>query len=227
MAGLFGRWDSPLGPILVACDGRAITGVWFWGQKYFAAGLGERGGDGHPPWERWEDVAVIPARSPESWAQGGALEAQGDRGREAAWAPAPVLVQAAHWLRRYFAGENPGPTPPLAPEGTPFRQAVWAALMEIPYGQTRTYGQLAQALAQRTGGKAAPRAVGGAVGHNPISLMIPCHRVVGAGGALTGYAGGLERKKALLALEKTAPAPPAGFSARTRSLALPEMDSFN
>ena len=112
----------------------------------------------------------------------------------------PAFHQTADWLEAYFAG-NPLPSlPPLAPKGSPFRQAVWALLREIPYGKTTTYGALAQALRDR-GTSAAAQAVGGAVGHNPISVLIPCHRVVGADGSLTGYAGGVEKKKFLLELE--------------------------
>lgn len=110
----------------------------------------------------------------------------------------PVLAQAAAQLAEYFAGQRQSFTIPLAPRGTPFQQEVWRALCAIPYGQTRSYGQLAAAL----GRPSAARAVGGACRRNPIWLMIPCHRVVGASGSLTGYAGGLERKKALLALEQ-------------------------
>lgn len=110
----------------------------------------------------------------------------------------PVLAQAAAQLAEYFAGQRQNFTVPLAPRGTPFQQEVWRALCAIPYGQTRSYGQLAAAL----GRPSAARAVGGACRCNPIWLMIPCHRVVGASGNLTGYAGGLERKKALLALEQ-------------------------
>lgn len=110
----------------------------------------------------------------------------------------PVLAQAAAQLAEYFAGQRQSFTIPLAPRGTPFQQEVWRALCAIPYGQTRSYGQLAAAL----GRPSASRAVGGACRRNPIWLMIPCHRVVGASGSLTGYAGGLERKKALLALEQ-------------------------
>ena len=91
--------------------------------------------------------------------------------------------------------------PALRPEGTPFRLVVWDQLREIPYGGTRSYGELADMLEARLGRHVSARAGGGAVGHNPISLLIPCHRVLGAKGALTGYAGGLERKKTLLALE--------------------------
>ena len=110
----------------------------------------------------------------------------------------PVLAQAAAQLAEYFAGQRQSFTVPLAPRGTPFQQEVWRALCAIPYGQTHSYGQLATAL----GRPSAARAVGGACRRNPIWLMIPCHRVVGASGSLTGYAGGLERKKALLALEQ-------------------------
>jgi len=93
--------------------------------------------------------------------------------------------------------------PALSPRGTDFQRAVWAALEEIPYGRTSTYGQLAGLLAGRGFPNASARAVGGAVARNPISLIIPCHRVLGAKGSLTGYAGGLERKRRLLALEGT------------------------
>ena len=112
----------------------------------------------------------------------------------------PVLQQAAAYLSAYWAKAPLPPLPPLAPEGSPFRQAVWALLREIPYGQTTTYGALARQLRSQ-GIAASPQAVGGAVGHNPISILIPCHRVVGGGGSLTGYAGGVERKRFLLELE--------------------------
>lgn len=115
----------------------------------------------------------------------------------------PVFAQTADWLRVYFSGRDPGLVPPLRPEGTPFRLAVWKELLRIPYGQTVSYGELAARLETQAGaGRVSARAVGGAVGHNPISLLIPCHRVVGANGALTGYAGGLERKRLLLRLEQ-------------------------
>ena len=108
-----------------------------------------------------------------------------------------VLDEAARWLDEYFDGRAPAITFPLAPQGTDFQKRVWAELRAIPYGETATYG----ALAGRVGCRSA-RAVGAAVGRNPISILIPCHRLVGADGSLTGYAGGLERKKALLKLEK-------------------------
>ncbi|MCQ2287460.1 MAG: methylated-DNA--[protein]-cysteine S-methyltransferase, partial [Bacteroidales bacterium] len=102
----------------------------------------------------------------------------------------------------YFSDENPCVKDlPLAPQGTAFRQSVWKALCEIPYGTTITYGDLAQRLSSASGRYVSPRAVGNAVGRNPISIIIPCHRVVGADGSLTGYAGGLERKRFLLRLE--------------------------
>ena len=113
-----------------------------------------------------------------------------------------LLQQAAHWLDLYFSGREPDFLPPLHPTGTPFQQAVWQCLMQIPYGQTRTYGDLARRLAEaRSLPRMSSQAVGGAVGHNPISLMIPCHRVVGTNGSLTGYAGGIARKVKLLELE--------------------------
>ncbi len=102
------------------------------------------------------------------------------------------------WLDAYFAGKQPDPASvPLAPIGSEFRQAVWQKLLEIPYGELTTYGTIAQALKEERG-KASALAVGGAVGHNPISIIIPCHRVVGSDGSLTGYAGGLARKTWLL-----------------------------
>ncbi len=145
---------SPLGDLTLASRGEALCGLWFNGQKYFAAGL---------PAEREERDL-------------------------------PVFRETRRWLEAYFSGSAPDFLPPLAPEGTPFRRRVWEALLTIPYGETVTYGELAQRLGT------APRAVGSAVGRNPVSILIPCHRVVGSGG-LTGYAGGLERKRALLEIE--------------------------
>ena len=112
----------------------------------------------------------------------------------------PVFHQAEAYLSAYFAGAPLPPLPPLSPAGTPFQRAVWALLTEIPRGHTRTYGELAAELRRRRLG-GSPRAVGAAVGRNPISILIPCHRVVGADGSLTGYAGGMARKRFLLELE--------------------------
>lgn len=116
----------------------------------------------------------------------------------------PVLSEAKEWLDVYFSGKEPAFTPPLHPAGSEFRQAVWQILLQIPYGQTTTYGEIARQLAdvKRTPGMSA-QAVGGAVGHNAISIIIPCHRVVGSNGSLTGYAGGMDKKVALLKLEHT------------------------
>ena len=156
------RYSSPLGGILLAADDAGLTGLWFEGQKYFAAQL---------------DVHADAAST-------------------------PVLDAAWRWLDMYFEGRKPDFTPPLHLSGTPFRLAVWKLLLKIPYGATVTYGALAKQLAAQAGKKAfSAQAVGGAVGHNPVSVIVPCHRVVGAGGSLTGYAGGVARKYRLLALE--------------------------
>ena len=116
--------------------------------------------------------------------------------------PLKVFDQAKRWLDVYFSGKDPGFTPPLNMKGTPFRRAVWEILLTIPFGRTMTYGEIARILAARNGlRRMSAQAVGGAVGHNPVSLIVPCHRVVGANGNLTGYGGGLDRKMRLLALE--------------------------
>ena len=114
----------------------------------------------------------------------------------------PVFDTVRRWLDVYFSGSEPTVTPPLAPEGSEFRRAVWAQLLRIPYGETVSYGEIARRLESETGRRTSARAVGGAVGHNPISIIIPCHRVVGADGSLTGYAGGVDKKIKLLELEK-------------------------
>lgn len=122
------------------------------------------------------------------------------------WIPeeTPILAETKKWLDLYFSGKEPNFTPPLHPAGSAFRQAVWKLLLEIPYGRTTTYGEIARQLAamQNTSFMSA-QAVGGAVGHNEISIIIPCHRVVGTNGSLTGYAGGIDKKIALLELEHT------------------------
>ena len=159
---VLGHAESPLGPILLAGDGEALTGLWFEGQKYERAGV---------PEDAPTDETL------------------------------PVFETARAWLRAYFAGEALPEPPPLRPAGTAFRQAVWRQLLAIPYGETGTYGRLAGELASVLGHPTSARAVGSAVGRNPISLMIPCHRVLGSDGSLTGYAGGLARKERLLILE--------------------------
>lgn len=113
-----------------------------------------------------------------------------------------AIEAARRWLAVYFSGRRPDFTPPLHLTGTAFQQAVWRRLLVIPYGTATTYGALAADLARERGlAQLSAQAVGGAVGRNPVSLVVPCHRVVGASGSLTGYAGGLERKAALLRLE--------------------------
>ena len=114
----------------------------------------------------------------------------------------PVFERTGEWLEIYFSGNAPAFTPPLAPSGREFRRSVWNRLLQIPYGQTTTYGEIARRVAEQTGiVSMSAQAVGGAVGHNPISIIIPCHRVVGTSGSLTGYAGGIDKKIELLSLE--------------------------
>lgn len=155
-------YSSELGDILLAADEIGLTGLWFFGQSYFAD--------------------TLPA---EQVAQ-----------------ETPILAQAKEWLDEYFSGKKPDFTPTLHPIGSPFRQAVWKLLLQIPYGQTTTYGEIARQLEKlQNRPHMSAQAVGGAVGHNGISIIIPCHRVVGTKGSLTGYAGGLDKKMALLELE--------------------------
>jgi methylated-DNA-[protein]-cysteine S-methyltransferase len=153
---------SPLGDILLASDGSALTGLWF------------------------ADSVTCPKN-----AGSGMQETE-----------LPVFEQTEEWLRIYFSGQDPRFRPDLAPHGSPFRMRVWSLLEELPYGTTSTYGELARTLADRMHiSRMSAQAVGNAVKHNPISLIIPCHRIIGSDGSLTGYAGGIERKRALLALE--------------------------
>ena len=157
------RYESPVGELLLASDGEALTGLWLEGQKYYAAGVKES------------------AETKDSL---------------------PIFEQTKHWLDEYFAGRRPEVRElPVVFCGSRFQCAVWQLLTEIPYGQLTTYGQLAKEYEARTGRITAARAVGGAVGRNPISILVPCHRVVGADGSITGYAGGAERKRFLLRLD--------------------------
>ena len=148
---------SPIGGITMASDGKALVGLWFDGQKYFAAKL-------DPVYEERQDLEIF--------------------------------AETRRWLDMYFNGRNPDFLPNIALRGSEFRKAVWRKLLEIPYGQTTTYGALAQSLSCKSA-----QAVGGAVGHNPLSLIVPCHRVVGTDGKLTGYAGGIDKKEWLLHME--------------------------
>ncbi|MDB5944036.1 MAG: methylated-DNA--protein-cysteine methyltransferase [Ramlibacter sp.] len=151
------RYDSPLGPMVVAATDSGLAGLWFEGQRH----LPDHSGWPHAPRH-------------------------------------PVLVEAVAQLADYFAGKRTQFDLPLDLQGgTAFQQSVWQALLAIPPGGTTSYGD----LSQRVGRPAAVRAVGAAIGRNPLSIVVPCHRVLGRDGSLTGYAGGLERKSALLALE--------------------------
>lgn len=151
------NYSSPLGEILLAANDNGLTGLWFYGAKYFAAELED---------ERTEKLT-------------------------------PVLRQTLRWLDIYFSGSEPDFMPPLELHGSDFRRRVWAELEKIPYGETVTYGEIAKKL-----GVKSAQAVGGAVGHNPVSIIVPCHRVLGADGSLTGYAGGTDKKARLLELER-------------------------
>lgn len=151
------NYSSPEGEILLAANDNGLTGLWFYGAKYFAAGLED---------ERTEKLT-------------------------------PVLRQTLRWLDIYFSGSEPDFMPPLELRGSDFRRRVWAELAKIPYGETVTYGEIAKKL-----GVKSAQAVGGAVGHNPVSIIVPCHRVLGADGSLTGYAGGTDKKARLLELER-------------------------
>jgi methylated-DNA-[protein]-cysteine S-methyltransferase len=114
----------------------------------------------------------------------------------------PVFEDVEKWLDIYFSGKEPGFMPPLMPEGSPFQKSIWNILRKIPYGKTTSYGAIAKQLELENKGKpTSARAAGSAVGHNPVSILIPCHRVIGKNGDLTGYAGGLDIKRKLLQLE--------------------------
>ena len=152
------HYSSPIGDITMASDGKALVGLWFDGQKYFA-----------------DTLAIEHEERPDL----------------------PLFAETRRWLDMFFSGKAPDFTPPLAMRGSDFRKRVWQTLLEIPFGQTMTYGDIALLLGCRSA-----QAIGGAVGHNSISLIIPCHRVVGTGGSLTGYAGGIDKKAWLLEMEK-------------------------
>ncbi len=157
------HFQSPAGGILLAADEIGLTGLWFEGQKYFAANLDPEHGE----------------------------------------KSIPVFEQTKQWLTVYFSGQEPDFMPSIHMLGTPFQREVWEILRRIPYGKTATYGEIAKKIAQQKGLlRMSAQAVGNAVGHNPISILVPCHRVVGTNGSLTGYAGGIDRKAWLLALEK-------------------------
>lgn len=135
------------------------------------------------------------------WFEGGKYYAH-SLDREHAKREAPVFAEARRWLDVYFSGKEPDFMPPIHMTGTPFQMEVWEILRQIPYGETTTYGEIAKKIAGKKGlQRMSAQAVGGAVGHNAISVIIPCHRVVGADGSLTGYAGGIDKKVKLLTCE--------------------------
>ena len=113
---------------------------------------------------------------------------------------APIFAETRRWLDLYFSGKKPYFTPPLKPQGTPFQQKVWSELLNIPYGATTTYGAIAKSINCRSA-----QAIGQAVHCNPIAIIIPCHRVIGADGSLTGYASGIDIKRQLLQIERIIP----------------------
>ena len=168
------HWSSPLGGITLASDGTGLTGLWFDGQKHFGSTLSG-------PAEELSAAQKDPASHQDPAAE--------------------IFAQTEKWLTLYFEGKDPGFAPPLALRGTEFQKKVWEILASVPYGSTTTYGAIARRIADETGRAASARTVGAAVGRNPVSLIIPCHRVVGSDGSLTGYAGGLDKKKYLLQLE--------------------------
>ena len=170
-------YESPVGTLTLASDGEHMCGLWLEGQKYFEEKLETR-------------VNGAKAAKDEE-----AEQMTGEKAREAS----PALRAARAWLDRYFEGKDPGELPPLALHGTEFQEQVWAEIAKIPYGQLTTYGDIAKTIGpKRPTGKASARAVGVAVGRNPCSIIVPCHRVVGSTGSMTGYAGGIKRKSWLL-----------------------------
>ena len=169
------QFNSPLGTITVACDDEAIIGLWFNGQRHFGN--------------------ILPSKTVEIGENEFRTLTVGGKARA-------LLEEARRWMDVYFSGQEPDFLPPLRYDSTPFRKAVCDIMLTIPYGKTMTYGEIADMIAAERGiEKMSAQAVGGAVGHNPISLMIPCHRVVGTNGSLTGYGGGINRKVKLLELE--------------------------
>lgn len=171
------RYKSVLGVLTLVCDEKNLVGLWIESQKYFMRKLTGK-------------ELIIEVNLEENLEKN--LEEHA------------VLLSVKCWLDRYFAGQNPDIKElSLAPSGSEFQQLIWKNLCEIPYGQVTTYGELAKKAADQMGkSRMSAQAVGGAVGKNPISIIIPCHRVVGADGSLTGYAGGVEKKRMLLELEK-------------------------
>ena len=174
------EYASPLGMLSISCSKQGLVGLWIEGQKYFQSTL--TGKEVKTIFIELDDVKNHENRNP----------------------AVKFLTKTISWLERYFRGEKPEIGDLLLdPQGSEFRKLVWKNLCEIPYGEVITYGELAKKVAVQMGKESmSAQAIGGAVGHNPISIIIPCHRVVGADGSLTGYAGGVEKKKWLLEMEK-------------------------
>ena len=149
---MYRLFESPIGKIFIASDGKSLTGLWFENQNFFQKNLGDE------------------------------IDLE-------------VFDQTIDWLKIYFSGKNPEFTLQIKFDGTNFQKKVWKYLQQIPFGKVETYGNIAKNL------KTSARAVGNAVAKNPISIIVPCHRVIGANGKLTGYAGGIDRKNFLLKLE--------------------------
>lgn len=205
-------YNSPLGNIVLAANERGLCGLWFEDQRYACSLL-----NGSEP--NFDMYTGVLSGLPEAEHVEGFDEVSGANPMSASdprnMAAVGVLERTWAWLNAYFAGQAPRWVPPLAFEGTEFQHAVWVALLEVPYGTTVSYGELARMVAARLGfaeGAAAsdpstagvfasPRAVANAVAHNPISIIVPCHRIIAADGSLAGYAGGIDRKRKLLALE--------------------------
>ena len=170
----FSEYATPIiGSLTLASDGESLTGCWFENDRYF--GYGVAGSDAK---RDTQPRGFCP------------IERCDDL---------PVFARVRDWFDRYFAGEKPDPRElPLAARATPFQALVREAMLDIPYGCTTTYGAIAERIAAETGKRASARAVGGAVGRNPLCVVVPCHRVVGSNGSLTGFGGGLDMKVRLL-----------------------------
>lgn len=210
----YANYQTPtLGKLILAADESALIGAWFEGQKFFGFPYKDelvQSKFGQSELEQSElcqseldsPSFVLPVDS-NNWPLAQAAASNGQPLTQAADSYNQHLIQAVTWLDAYFAGEKPSSKElSINPKGTVFQKLVWNELLKIPYGKTTTYGQIAAKLARQLGKpRMSAQAVGGAVGHNPISIIVPCHRVLGANGALTGYAGGVGRKKWLLAHE--------------------------
>lgn len=183
------KYSSPVGILTLISDREFLLSLKFERERYPFA-LPENG-----------RLTVLPAYSKGGEGSSSPCQDSADLEQTVNQLPKPIC-QAVSWLDCYFSGQKPEALPPVRLEGSKFRLLVWKELLKIPYGATVTYGSIAKKLAMEQGrSHMSAQAVGGAVGHNPIGIMIPCHRVVGADGSLTGFGGGLEVKRALLKLE--------------------------